>query len=172
MNPRFRVPSRMTLYRLLAVAVAVVPALLISMSSPAQAATINPVGKAVVLSSSDIAALPSCPTSTLCTFQNSGYGGTRWNFAYSSRPHNTWFFVGSAANDQISSFYNHRAWTSYFAKACPAGSNWAASAGGSAVSNLNDGQHTWQDGTNANDSISSIALGTSTGISYPNHGGC
>ena len=123
-------------------------------------------------SSSVPAALPSCPSATLCTFQNAGYGGTRWNFSYNSRPHATWFWIGSGANDKISSFYNHRAWTSYFAKNCPADAQWASTPGGGFVSNLNDGHHDWPNGTSANDSISAIALGTNTGVHYPAHGSC
>ncbi len=155
--------------RLLAVTAALAPALILTVSGTARAAT---TADRASWSSSTAVALPSCPTSTLCTFQNSGYTGTRWNFAYNSEPHATWFWIGSAANDQISSFYNHRAWTSYFAKNCPADSQWAATLGGGFVSNLNDGHHTWPNGTSANDSISAIALGTNTGVSYPAHGSC
>jgi hypothetical protein len=113
------------------------------------------------------AALPSCPDSTLCTFQSAGYGGTRWNFAYSNRPHGTWFFAGSGTNDQISSLYNHREFVSDVSKNCPVNVDWEGIAGGQAISNLNDGHHAWPDGTNGNDSISGIALGTSTADQFP-----
>ena len=49
--------------------------------------------------------------------------GTRWNFPWSSYPHGVWFWIGSAPNDKISSFYNHRGWISDFAKNCPADNN-------------------------------------------------
>jgi Peptidase inhibitor family I36 len=153
----------------LALAAALAPALILTMSAAGQAATTT---AGASWPSSAAVSLPSCPGSTLCTFQNADFGGTRWNFAYSNRPHATWFWIGSAANDQISSFYNNRAWTSYFAKNCPANDLWEASAGTGFVENLNDGLHFWPDGTNANDSISAIALGTNTGIHYPNHGTC
>lgn len=166
MNAHSRPLSRRNRLRLAATAV-LAPALLLAVPAATQAAT---AAHGARWPSSSVVALPSCPASTLCTFQNYGYGGTRWNFAYSSRPHGVWFYVGNAANDQISSFYNNRAWTSYFAKDCPAGSNWAATAGGGYVYNLNDGHHFWQDGSSANDSISAVALGTNTGVSYPAHG--
>jgi Peptidase inhibitor family I36 len=159
--------------RWLAVAAAAVavPALTLALSGAAQAA--SPAGGGI-WSSSTAATLPSCASSTLCTFQNANFGGTRWNFAWSSRPHGEWFWIGQAANDQISSFYNHRAWTSFFAKNCPATDNlWEGSAGSGYVENLNDGEHFWPDGTNANDSISAIALGTNNTFFKPaQHGSC
>lgn len=169
MNARSHPLSHPHRLRRLAVAAALVPALILTVSATTQAAT---TADGASWSASTAVALPSCPTATLCTFQNYNYGGTRWNFPYSSYPHAKWFWVGSAANDQITSFYNHRAWTSYFAKNCPADSQWAWTTGGGYVANLNDGHHTWPNGTNANDSISAIGLGTSTGVSYPAHGSC
>jgi hypothetical protein len=153
-----------------AAAAVAIPVLILTVSSAAQAAT--PAGDGL-WSSSTAATLPSCATSTLCTFQNADFGGTRWDFAYNSRPHAEWFWIGKAANDQISSFYNHRAWTSYFAKNCPADRQAEASAGSGYVENLDDGLHFWPDGTNANDSISAIALGT-TNTTTQNiaHGSC
>jgi hypothetical protein len=131
-------------------------------------------GSLIALTSSNDTSLPSCPTSTLCTFQNSGYGGTRWNFPWSSHPHGQWFYTGSAANDQISSLYNHRGWVSDFSKNCPADSNAVYILGEGHVSNLNNGSssNTWQDGTSVNDSISAIALWTSDTPTYPAHGSC
>lgn len=169
MNLRSRLLANRSRLRRLVVAAALAPVLILTVSSAAQAAT--PAGGGL-WSSSTAVTLPSCAASTLCTFQNADFGGTRWDFAYNSHPHAEWFWIGKAANDQISSFYNHRAWTSYFAKNCPADDLWEASAGTGYVENLNDGLHFWPDGTNANDSISAIALGTNTGIHYPAHGSC
>jgi Peptidase inhibitor family I36 len=123
-------------------------------------------------SSTDDVPLPSCPASTLCTFQNYNYGGTRWDYAYSSHPHNQWFYVGSAANDQITSFYNNREYASDFAENCPADNNAYYWTGGGHVSNLNNEHYHWPDGNNMNDSISAIALSTSNNPSYPAHGNC
>jgi peptidase inhibitor family I36 len=170
MHLRYHVSPRRTV-RLLSVAAAV-SALFLMAPGSAQAATGRSWAGPVSVSAPAAATLPSCPTSTLCTFQNSGYTGTRWNFAYASEPHGTWFFVGSGANDQISSYYNNRAWISYFAKNCRVDDLWTYSFGGVAVSNLNDGLHNWPNGTTGNDSISAIALGTSSTVVVPNHGAC
>jgi hypothetical protein len=162
--------SRRNRQRRLAVAAALAPALILTVSATQAAAT----GDLVGLPSSPDVSLPSCPSSTLCTFQNSGYGGTRWNFPWSSYPHGVWFWIGSAPNDQISSFYNHRGWISDFAKGCPAGNNAVDTPGEGHVSNLNNGSssNTWQDGSTVNDSISAIALWTSSTPTYPPHGSC
>jgi hypothetical protein len=171
MNPQSRVPSRRSLYRLLAVTAALVPALILAVSGPTQAATTNSAVNAVDWSSPDAVLLPSCPTATLCTFRDSNYGGTRWDFAYSAWPHDEWICLGAlGTNGQISSFYNRRSWISYFAKDCPAGSNRREYAGGTAVPNLGDGRHLWQDGTSMNDSISAIALGSSSVVNWPPNG--
>jgi Peptidase inhibitor family I36 len=131
-------------------------------------------GGLIALSSSTDTTLPSCPSSTLCTFQNYAYGGTRWNFPWSSYPHGQWFWIGSGPNDKISSLYNHRGWISDFAKNCPADNNAVYIGGEGHVYNLNNGSssNTWQDNTSVNDSISAIALWTSNTPSYPPHGSC
>lgn len=114
---------------------------------------------------------PSCPSATLCTWRDSGYRNTRWAFAYSNRPHGRWFFVGSGANDRISSLFNHRAWTSYAALNCPADTvNWTHFPGGGKVFNFADGRHSFPNGHSMNDSISAVALGTSTRVVFPQPG--
>jgi hypothetical protein len=149
----------------LAVAAALMaPALALTVSATSQAATSIP----TLPSTPGITALPSCPASTLCTFENSGYGGTRWNFAYSNLPHNTWLFVGPVTNDRISSFYANREFVTYFNRDCPTGGQVAGFEGHRAVPNLND--EFWLNGHNMNDSISAIALATSTG--FPDSGPC
>ena len=155
-----------------ALAAALASALLLTAPITAQAAATD---SPTDLSSSVATPLPSCPASTLCTFQNANYntnGGTRWNFPWSSYPHGTWFWIGSGANDHISSFYNHRGWTSYFDKNCPANKpDWANAKYETADSNL--AGNYWTDMTTVNDSISAIALGTSTSITdYPSSGSC
>jgi len=155
-----------------ALAAALASALLLTAPITAQAAATD---SPTDLSSSAATALPSCPASTLCTFQNANYnanGGTRWNFPWSSYPHGTWFWIGSAANDKISSLYNHRGWTSYFDKNCPANRpDWDYLKYESANSNL--AHASWPSFTTVNDSISAIALGTSTSTNtFPASGSC
>lgn len=81
----------------------------------------------VALSSATPASASStCPQYDLCTWQNAGglegTGGTQWNFAVtSSRPGNYWWYVGSGANDNISSIKNtHTATDAIFSANCPA----------------------------------------------------
>jgi Peptidase inhibitor family I36 len=116
---------------------------------------------------------PNCPSSTLCTYQNAQYnqnGGTQWNFPYSSTPHQTWTWVGTQANDKISSLYNNRAWVSYFGKNCPVDSQTYAFVGGEKVQDLTGWQ--WPNGSGMNDTTSAIALGTSTSTQRLYHGSC
>jgi peptidase inhibitor family I36 len=170
MNPRSRLLSNRSRLRRLVVAAALAPVLILTVSSAAQAATPADGGP---WSSSTAVTLPSCPSHTLCTFKDADFKGTRWNFDYNTRPHAEWFWIGNDANDDITSFYNHRAWTSYFAKNCPADSQWQPSAGTGFVENLNDGLHFWPNGTNANDSISAIGFGTTTSTTQRMaHGSC
>jgi Peptidase inhibitor family I36 len=117
-------------------------------------------------------ALPSCPASTFCTFQNVDYEGTRWNFAYNSYPHNTWFWIGAGANDQISSFYNNRSWATWVAKNCPADQYHSFYPGGWAIPDLTS--YSWLDGSPVNDSFSALALATNNGNPPPGpaHGSC
>jgi hypothetical protein len=66
---------------------AAVPALALAMAGTAQAAPSR---------------APACPSSTLCTYQNSNYdagGGNYWYYSYSSHSNGRWFYVGNAAND-------------------------------------------------------------------------
>ncbi|HEY6315901.1 MAG TPA: peptidase inhibitor family I36 protein [Streptosporangiaceae bacterium] len=170
MNTQSQPLSRKNHLRLLAVATALAPALILTVSATAQATT-TPDFVSIPSSTDDIP-LPSCPAETLCTFQNYNYGGTRWDYAYSSHPHNQWFYVGSHVNDQITSFYNNREYASSFAENCPADNNAYWIAGGGHISNLNNGHYHWPDGNNMNDSISAIALNTSNNPSYPAHGNC
>jgi hypothetical protein len=157
---------------LILAAAAAVPALILAMSGAAQAGT---TGAAHRASAALHRTPPNCPSSTLCTYQNSNYNnngasGTQWNFPYNSSPHLVWFYVGGPANDQISSLWNHRAWVSYVAKACPAGTDTYAFAGGAAVQNF--ASWSWPDGSGMNDSISAIAMGTSTTTQRILHGQC
>jgi len=158
-------------YRSLIVTTALAPTLIAS--GAAQAAATGPAAKTVSISPSAALALPSCNAGTLCTFQNSGYGGTRWDFAYNSRPHNAWFYVGSAANDRISSLYSHRAWTSWLGKDCPVQFGWDyILPGGSSLSNLANDFWDRVGTVSMNASISAVALMSSSGNTYPNKGGC
>ena len=117
----------------------------------------------------------NCPGSTLCTYENANYNnsgasGTQWNFPYNSSPHKVWFYVGDAANDRISSLFNNRAWVSYVNKDCPARTNTYAFAGGAKPANF--GTWSWPDGSGMNDTISALAMGTSTTTQTITHGQC
>ena len=156
-----------------------VAAFMLAAPSVAHGATVNAAAKmAGHTSSARLAAavaLPSCPASTFCSFQNANYnanGGTRWNFAYSSYPHGTWFWIGAAANDQISSFYNHRVWTTYAARNCPANKpDWSQAPGYGYNANLSN--TVWPSLNIVNDSISALAFGTSTSTNtWPASGSC
>jgi hypothetical protein len=104
----------------------------------------------------------SCTAKYLCTWQNSDYGGTQWTFTgKTSQGQNYWWYVGAAANDQISSLIFNRgggALDGWVAKDCPAGSDYTWFAG--SVENLANSK--WQDGSSLNDSISAWGISAST----------
>ena len=157
MNARFRPLFRRNRARLAAITV-LAPALGLTLAAapfPAQAAE---------------AAVPSCSLHYLCTWQNAGYGGTEWRLNLSAgRQTHTWWFVGSAANDQISSYYNATLAYAYIAKNCLAGSQWTYITESNYNPNL--APNKWQDGSSINDSISAYAIGaTGQGVSFPAHG--
>lgn len=162
--------------RWLALAAAVaVPALTLPLvlSGAAQAGTLGAAHRA--FTAVPAVTTPNCPSSTLCTYQNKDYNnngasGTQWNFAYNSTPHLQWVWVGSAANDQISSLHNNRAWISYVNKNCPANNQSVAFAGGAAPKDLTT--WLWPDGSQVNDKISAIAMGTSSSTQGIAHGSC
>ena len=177
MNQQSRARARShRMYRRSQITAVLVGAVMLVAPSVAHGATVNAVAKAVSRTSSAplVTALPSCPSSTFCAFQDANYKGTRWNYAYNDRPHNTWFYLGDAANDKISSFYNHRAWATYMDKNCPADSNHSTYySGGGSESNLTVLQ--WAiDGSPINDSLSALAFDTNNNNPppYPSHGGC
>jgi len=149
-------------HRIAALTAALVPALAFAVSGTAPAAT-----AAQAVSSSPSIALPSCPTSTLCTFASNSYGGTRWNFPYASYPHNVWIYVGSAANDNITSLYNNRTWVSWLDKDCPASQYSYPVQGQQSIANLNNGSWFWDQSNGSigmNDSTSAFALQESTTV--------
>jgi len=108
----------------------------------------------------------SCAQNTLCTWQNSGFGGTQWNFRVSSGQNGGfWWFVGSAKNDQISSIVNNNLFTkAWVDKDCPAGGNYTWIGASQSAPDLT--KNKWPDGSTMNDSIS--AWGISSGV--PAHG--
>lgn len=146
-RPRFR--------RSLLVTAALVPALMLAAPAVAQGAATNPAAKAASTTVSIPNVLPSCASFTLCTFHDSDYQGTRWDYPYFQEPHGTCFYVGNAANDQISSLYNNRENRTDYNKDYPSsvGLFGGVNAGG-AYSNLVNQQ--WPDGSPQNDSISCI----------------
>jgi hypothetical protein len=117
----------------------------------------------VALPSATPAWAASCPKKTLCTWVNAGYEGTEWNFSSQA----VWTYVGAAANDKISSLITGtqggllKAW---IGKDCPVGSDNTYIGMGESVENLASDK--WQDETSLNDSVSAIALNSST----PPHG--
>jgi hypothetical protein len=133
----------------------------------------------VTLSSAPAANAASCPVYHICTWQNANYSGTQWNYTGTSgQPRGYWWYVGNAANDQISSIFitltSNRAW---FDGYCTAGSGeetWMPP--GAAAPNL--ANNYWPGAVakdvNMNDSITAWAItpsGTPAHGSTPD-GGC
>jgi len=167
MHPRPHRLSRRSGFLALAAAAALAPALLLALPVAAGAAATNAAG------TSSFAVAPaaaSCPASTLCAWRDIQFGGTRWTYPYASYPHGVWFFVGSGRNDAISSFYNHRAWTSYYANNCPADADYNWIPGGAQVPDLRFVN--FPDNGAANDRTSALGLGLNTGVHTPGHGQC
>jgi hypothetical protein len=98
----------------------------------------------------------------LCGWQNSNYSGTQWNLTGED---GYWWTVGSAANDKISSLYNHSLSYGFVAKNCPADSEWTYIGAGFAAPNLANNK--WPDQTSMNDSISAFGIG-GVGEPHPN----
>lgn len=86
----------------------------------------------------------------LCLWHDGAYSGTFWSF--SSGNWDTWFYVGSAANDQASSLYNNRSRISYVSKDDPPSAQTVCLPPQFAVQHLSN--FVWPDGSNMNDSIS------------------
>jgi Peptidase inhibitor family I36 len=108
--------------------------------------------------------LSSCGAHTLCLWENSGYSGTQWSYAYADYAHDSWIYVGAAANDQASSLYNNRGDYSDISKNSPPSSNGQTQAcvqPGDSVSDL--ANYEWTNGTAMNDSISAFDLTTNPG---------
>ena len=114
------------------------------------------------------ASTSSCALYALCTWQNAGETGTQWNFAVTAgAPAGDWWYVGAAANDQISSIYNHHTSTdAFFNKDCPAGSDEAYIPPNTVVNNLAGTD--WPDFTGRDNSISAWAVSNS----IPSSGNC
>jgi hypothetical protein len=108
----------------------------------------------------------------LCTWQNSNYSGTQWNYAElgSQQTPGYWWSVGSAANDKISSLYDWSDSYAFVAKDCPADSEWTWIGTASGAPNLANNK--WPDQTGMNDSISAYGLGTvgEPNPNFPDHG--
>jgi Peptidase inhibitor family I36 len=108
----------------------------------------------------------------LCTWQNSNYGGTQWNFPeFGGHPDGYWWYVGDAANDKVSSLYAHTDSWAFVAKNCPADSEWTWIGAGGSAANLANNK--WPNQTSMNDSISAYGIG---GVgephpNFPDHGG-
>ena len=105
--------------------------------------------------------LSQCPQYSLCLWRNVGFGGTLWYWSNSQHAHNVWIYVGGGANDQASSLYNDRDDWSEVAKNYPANQpDINLESPGSYEGNLV--ALDWPDGSDMNDSISSIDLTTSS----------
>ncbi len=157
MNARFRPLFRRNRLRLAAITV-LAPALgLILAAAPLS----TPAAEA---------AIPSCALHYLCTWQNASYSGTEWRLNLTGgREYHTWWTVGSAANDKISSYYNATLDYAYIAKNCLADSQWTYIIYGNYNPNL--APNRWPNGSGINDSISAYAIGApGQGVSFPAHG--
>jgi hypothetical protein len=113
--------------------------------------------------------IPSnCPSGAVCTYANTGFSGTQWNFPYNGYQHDFWIWVGGGANDKISSIVNYRALPSVFGKDKDPNSNNCFTLSGNnnnkaataEIDNL--GPYQWfGDHTTYDNSISSILLESS-----------
>jgi hypothetical protein len=108
----------------------------------------------------------------LCTWQNSNYSGTEWIYPEfgSGQGDGYWWYVGSAANDQISSLYNYTLSYAYVAKDCPADSQWTYLGIADGAPNLANSE--WPNLSGMNDSISAWSIGPDgeTKPVFPDHG--
>ena len=104
----------------------------------------------------------------LCTWQNSNYTSTQWNFPEFGSQHadGYWWYVGNAANDKISSLFNYTQSWGFVAKNCLADSEWTWIGVASGATNLANNK--WPDGTSMNDSISAFGIG-GLGEPHPNN---
>jgi hypothetical protein len=106
--------------------------------------------------------------SPLCMWQNSNYSGTRWVYPLQGEPDGYWWYVGDAANDQISSIYNGELAYVFVAKNCPADSDWTWL--GAAYQAPNLANNKWPDGSGMNDSISAYGIAFEAHPQFPDHG--
>ena len=132
-------------------------------SAPALALT------GVALSSAPAANAASCPVYHICTWQNANYSGTQWNYIrHSGQPAGYWWFVGNAANDQISSIFvtltSNRAWFDGYCPASGGEETWMPA--GAAAPNL--ANNYWADKYEMGDTITSWAITSAKGS--PAHG--
>jgi len=105
-------------------------------------------------------ALSQCPTLALCLWANSGYGG----YVLTLTGSNSGFaYIGDAYNNTISSIWNRRNNASFVAADYPSSSRYSCIGGGGGWEYSNLAGNTWyQDGSGANDSISSYWLSSDT----------
>jgi hypothetical protein len=80
-------------------------------SASASAQTHHSAGATTV--SSPALSFYGCPSGSFCGYQNKNYNvgdvGGQWNYSYNGYKHDSWIWVGGAANDKISSIINYRA---------------------------------------------------------------
>ena len=99
-----------------------------------------------------------CAYGYYCGWQNTKWSGSFW---YWGDPKNAWFYVGSSANDQISSDWNRHQNATYVAKDYPAGTyQFCISAGGSHESYVG-GYYPQPPYPEVNDTISALYIKTS-----------
>jgi hypothetical protein len=127
----------------------------------------------VALFSAPAANAASCASGHICTWQNSNYSGTQWNYAgTSAQPVRYWWYVGSAANDQISSIWvnlstANRAWFDGYCEAVSDEETWMPA--GAKAPNLANNNWLGSAGRyDMNDSITSWAITSASGS--PAHG--
>ncbi|HKT01248.1 MAG TPA: peptidase inhibitor family I36 protein [Rugosimonospora sp.] len=127
----------------------------------------------VTLPSATPAWAASCPSGHICAWRDSNYSGTQWNYAGNSfQPAGYWWYVGSAANDQISSIWvnlpsTQRAWLDGYCIAVSDEETWMPA--GSKAPNLANNNWLGSVGRyDMNDSITSWAITSASGS--PAHG--
>ncbi|MGN6372873.1 MAG: peptidase inhibitor family I36 protein [Solirubrobacteraceae bacterium] len=106
----------------------------------------------------------ACQESSFCAWRNVFKEGTQWTYSQVNPPNdpgNTWFYVGSEANDQISSYRNNRSHRTFVDADYPAEGGEECVAPGGEEPNLTESTYLIGGGA-MNDSISAIYLDTTT----------
>lgn len=132
----------------------------------ASSTTTSTDGAASPLSTGDLYKCDNLGVGYLCAWHDSGYTGTFWDWKATGSNSYMWNFVGTSANDEASSAYNHRANATLLGKDMP-GSAPDIVCAPAEVAYYNFQSDVWPDGSGANDTISSFDfLGSNDCTSY------